>query len=250
MLDVHPPHAPTHTWKDFFLHIATITVGLLIAVSLEQAVEAVHHHHQIVELRDALHKEREDNRHRFARNTEYFRDESQRFQTNIAILVYVRDHPHSRLSDLPGAINWHTRSSSFDDAAWTTAQNSTTASLMPQEEVRTARRLYRQLDLIDRDVADRTSALRQARQYMALDSDPLHLSQTDLQRAIDATEAVLAWQYRLGSEMRNLNVDEPDFTPAPTTAELFDLMHEPHTPEILDRIFSNRDQVSPDVTKP
>ena len=27
MLDVHPPHSPTHTWKDFFIHIATITVG-------------------------------------------------------------------------------------------------------------------------------------------------------------------------------------------------------------------------------
>jgi hypothetical protein len=56
MLDVHPPHAPTHTWKDFFLHIATITVGLLIAVGLEQVVEAIHHANErrdlVVELRD------------------------------------------------------------------------------------------------------------------------------------------------------------------------------------------------------
>ncbi len=34
MLDVHPPHAPTHTWKDFFIHIATIVIGLIIAVGL------------------------------------------------------------------------------------------------------------------------------------------------------------------------------------------------------------------------
>jgi hypothetical protein len=46
MLDVHPPHETVHTWKDFFIHIATICVGLLIAVGLEQTVEAVHHHHQ------------------------------------------------------------------------------------------------------------------------------------------------------------------------------------------------------------
>ena len=32
MLDVHPPHEAAHTWKDFFIHIATICVGLLIAV--------------------------------------------------------------------------------------------------------------------------------------------------------------------------------------------------------------------------
>jgi len=35
MLDVHPPHASTHTWRDFFIHIATICIGLLIAVDLE-----------------------------------------------------------------------------------------------------------------------------------------------------------------------------------------------------------------------
>jgi hypothetical protein len=45
MLDVHAPHH-ANTWRDFFVHIATICVGLLIAVGLEQTVEAVHHHHQ------------------------------------------------------------------------------------------------------------------------------------------------------------------------------------------------------------
>ena len=46
MLDVHPPHHPTHGWRDFFIHIATITVGLLIAVGLEQTVETLHQRHQ------------------------------------------------------------------------------------------------------------------------------------------------------------------------------------------------------------
>jgi hypothetical protein len=46
MLDVHPRHERLHSWKDFLVHIATICVGLLIAVALEQTVEAVHHHHQ------------------------------------------------------------------------------------------------------------------------------------------------------------------------------------------------------------
>ena len=46
MLDVHPAHHAASTWRDFFIHIATIVIGLVIAVGLEQAVEAVHHHHQ------------------------------------------------------------------------------------------------------------------------------------------------------------------------------------------------------------
>jgi hypothetical protein len=56
MLDVHPPHEAAHTWRDFFLHIATIVVGLLIAVGLEQTVEAIHHARErwalIAEMRD------------------------------------------------------------------------------------------------------------------------------------------------------------------------------------------------------
>lgn len=57
MLDVHPPHSPAHTWKDFFTHIATIVVGLLIAVGLEQTVESIHHHREAEQLREDLHSE-------------------------------------------------------------------------------------------------------------------------------------------------------------------------------------------------
>jgi hypothetical protein len=61
MLDVHPPHTPTHTWRDFFIHIATIVVGLLIAIGLEQTVELIHHAHQRRELREALRSTTEIN---------------------------------------------------------------------------------------------------------------------------------------------------------------------------------------------
>jgi len=54
MLDVHPPHEAAHTWKDFFIHIATIVVGLLIAVGLEQTVERLHNTHLRHELQEQL----------------------------------------------------------------------------------------------------------------------------------------------------------------------------------------------------
>jgi hypothetical protein len=28
MLDVHPPHSLTRTWKDFFIHVGTICLAL------------------------------------------------------------------------------------------------------------------------------------------------------------------------------------------------------------------------------
>jgi hypothetical protein len=60
MLDVHPPHEAAHTWKDFFIHIATIVVGLIMAVGLEQTVEAIHQHrerHELMEQLDAEHRQ-------------------------------------------------------------------------------------------------------------------------------------------------------------------------------------------------
>ncbi len=62
MLDVHPaPHAAS-TWRDFFIHIATIVLGLLIAIGLEQTVEQIHHRRQAREMVDALHDESIENR--------------------------------------------------------------------------------------------------------------------------------------------------------------------------------------------
>ena len=39
MLDVHPPHEKMHGFKDFLLHLFTITIGLLIALGLEGYAE-------------------------------------------------------------------------------------------------------------------------------------------------------------------------------------------------------------------
>jgi hypothetical protein len=35
MLDVHAPYETLQTWNGFFVHIATICIGLLIAIALE-----------------------------------------------------------------------------------------------------------------------------------------------------------------------------------------------------------------------
>jgi hypothetical protein len=51
MIDVHPPEHAAHSWRDFLIHIATIVVGLLIAIGLEQMVEHLHERHQLHELR-------------------------------------------------------------------------------------------------------------------------------------------------------------------------------------------------------
>jgi hypothetical protein len=58
-MEVHPPEHPIMTWKQFLIHMATVCLGLLIAIALEQSVEALHRHEQAHELREALHRETE-----------------------------------------------------------------------------------------------------------------------------------------------------------------------------------------------
>jgi hypothetical protein len=44
-MDLHPPGGPVRSVKDFFVHIGVVTLGILIALGLEQLVEARHRAH-------------------------------------------------------------------------------------------------------------------------------------------------------------------------------------------------------------
>jgi hypothetical protein len=59
--DIHPPHQAAHSWRDIFIHLATITVGLFIALSLEGCVEWQHHRHLVHEARSNIRTEIQDN---------------------------------------------------------------------------------------------------------------------------------------------------------------------------------------------
>jgi hypothetical protein len=56
MLDVYGPHETSRSWKSFLFHIATIVVGLFIAVTLEQTVDFFHHRHQRKMLEEQMHE--------------------------------------------------------------------------------------------------------------------------------------------------------------------------------------------------
>src|SRR6201987_5542346 len=68
MTDVHPPHPAASTWRDFFIHIATIVIGLLIAIGLEQTVEFFHHRELANHAREMLTQENDLNRRSLQKN--------------------------------------------------------------------------------------------------------------------------------------------------------------------------------------
>jgi hypothetical protein len=54
MIDIHDAHHAASTWKEFFIHIATIVLGLVIAVGLENTVEYFHRQSERRQLEDDL----------------------------------------------------------------------------------------------------------------------------------------------------------------------------------------------------
>jgi hypothetical protein len=61
MIDIHAPEQGIHGVRDFFMHLLTITVGLFIALSLENAAEAIHHRHQRREAESQIREEVQNN---------------------------------------------------------------------------------------------------------------------------------------------------------------------------------------------
>lgn len=60
-MDIHAPHGGIHSWKDFWLHLVTITAGVLIALSLEGARESLHNRALVREARANIRREIADN---------------------------------------------------------------------------------------------------------------------------------------------------------------------------------------------
>jgi hypothetical protein len=60
-MEIEVPLHPIMTWKQFFIHMGTIVLGILIALSLEQTIEWTHHRHQRHQLIEDMHEEAEEN---------------------------------------------------------------------------------------------------------------------------------------------------------------------------------------------
>jgi len=131
MLDVHPPHHPAHTWKDFFIHIATITVGLLIAVGIEQTVEYFHHRHQLQKAREELRDEIESNRRGTASQLECVHKVQAELQADIALLLAHR----ATNRPLTGALHFDWSFRKTRSAAYNLNKQSGALDLMPHPEL-------------------------------------------------------------------------------------------------------------------
>ena len=198
MLDVHPPHQAAHSWRDFFVHIATIVVGLLIAVALEQAVEKIHQHYELAETREALEREQLSNEPLWAANEHDWRRTYVELRNNISVLQYARQHAGIKQTELPGVLKWDQYPFRWNHAVWDAARQKGVDQRLPQDESNAYLRYYNEMSLMWQQQLDTWNAINEARQFDLLDSDPTHLSTKQLDHVIELTEAALSKQVTFG----------------------------------------------------
>lgn len=80
---VHAPQQGIHSWRDFSVHIAVVTIGLLLAIGLQQVVEFVHHRNERAHLEEQM-------RETFVTNLDLIADDLTKIAVFRSYLMDVR----------------------------------------------------------------------------------------------------------------------------------------------------------------
>jgi len=157
MIDIHDAHHAASTWREFFIHIATIVLGLIIAVSLEQAVEYFHHRYERRQLEQDLRAEAEEripletgNLKVYAIQRDWDREGLERGRAAAASGGFVTFVLPDRQQ--PGFVFRP------EDAAWPAAKASGLAAVLPNDEIEGWDRVDYYAQMVARDSDERNKA--------------------------------------------------------------------------------------------
>jgi hypothetical protein len=136
-MEVHPPHKPIHSVKEFMIHLLAITIGLLIALGLESSVEWLHHRHQARDARENIYQEIRVNQQDIARQLNALPGEETRLDQ---LLGLVDDLQNSRSQKTLGDFKW--TAVILRDSAWNAASSTGAVAFMDYSEVKQYSQLY------------------------------------------------------------------------------------------------------------
>ena len=138
-MDIHPPQGPIQSFKEFFLHLLTVILGILIALSLEGLIEWHHHRSLAEEARSNLTIEIRENRRLLTGGLAAAPDAEQRLKATIeTIEAYRKNHRDDRTSKL----DWSFGLFPLSATAWSTAASTGALGYMDYSEVKAYTRAY------------------------------------------------------------------------------------------------------------
>ncbi|MEO6806712.1 MAG: hypothetical protein ABI286_07430 [Edaphobacter sp.] len=140
-MDVHAPHNPIHSWKDFLLHLVIITVGLLIAVGIEGLVELHREHKLVNEARTTMREEIESNLGSMKRVEANLKQERIAMKKDMDTLTRIQENSKDEEAQKT-PIDATYSLIELRDTAWKTAQTTGALSFMPYAEAQHYSRVY------------------------------------------------------------------------------------------------------------
>jgi hypothetical protein len=142
MLDVHMPEHRIGGFRDFMIHLMTITAGLLIAIALEQSVEAVHHRHQRKEAEALIREEIRENQKSIQDNAAGLMTEIEAMKGTLKTLEAISDGNAGKFEEK----QLQFREGPMQDSAWRTANTTGVLSYMDYGEVEQFSEAYKEQD--------------------------------------------------------------------------------------------------------
>jgi hypothetical protein len=203
-MEVHAPEHAIHTWREFFIHMGTICLGLLIAIALEQSVEALHHRHQMHESRERILEEIGRNRELVARDRLHLQDIANEMKTNITLL---RDEQSGHPSP-GGTLNYAWDNDGFLDAAFQFARSNGSLDRMPYEQAKLYADAYGQQAIIAAEGDTLLDRLSDAQSVSMRGHTIESMTPAELEEAIQLCSGVLA---RLHYVDENLVVADAEY---------------------------------------
>jgi hypothetical protein len=92
-MEIHGPEGPTNSFKDFVIHIVIVTIGILIALSLEGIRETIHEHIVVRDARENFQAEFRANRHNLDKELEHDKKILALLDQTIKDLPQLRRNP-------------------------------------------------------------------------------------------------------------------------------------------------------------
>lgn len=186
-MDVRKPHA-AHSWREFAVEIGTITIGILIALSLEALVQAVHDQEVVGKARAQLSAELTRNRKRVVDAVTSAKAQEPQLKT---LILYGQDRLSHRPHPFPSDANLNGSFTTLSTSAWESTVATQALVHMPFDEANALANAYtatRGFNEIDERAEARWFELA------GIGADYKHLSDADVAKALSELRVAFSYQ--------------------------------------------------------
>jgi hypothetical protein len=145
-MEIHAPHHPIMSLREFLVHLAMVTLGILIALGLEQSVEAYHHAHLAQEAHDNMMTEIRENKKELDEHLAKLAEAKKEREDDLEVIDQLL--AHKPLKELHMSLNFS--GATLNSASWTTAATVGATAFMEYADVKRFAEVYKKQEFFDR----------------------------------------------------------------------------------------------------